>query len=94
MIGKVASHGLDLTPLRAELAKRTDADRNLYVDAGQIVTALLGNAVTANVFMVGVAYQAGLHPVARRGDRAGHRAERHRCRGQPLGVPLGSALDS
>ena len=59
MIGKVASHGLDLTPLRTELAKRTDAGRNLYVDAAQIVTALLGNAVTANVFMVGVAYQAG-----------------------------------
>ncbi len=63
MIGKVASHGLDLTPLRTELAKRTDATRNLYVDASQIVTALLGNAVTANVFMVGVAYQAGFIPL-------------------------------
>jgi indolepyruvate ferredoxin oxidoreductase len=63
MIGKVASHGLDLTPLRVELGKRTNADRNLYVDAGHIVTALLGNAVTANVFMVGVAYQAGLIPL-------------------------------
>jgi indolepyruvate ferredoxin oxidoreductase len=39
------------------------ADRNLYVDAGHIVTALMGNAVTANVFMVGVAYQAGLIPL-------------------------------
>ena len=63
MIGKVASQGLDLAPLRAELAKRTDAARNLYVDAAQIVTALLGNAVTANVFMVGVAYQAGFIPL-------------------------------
>ncbi len=63
MIGKVASHGLDLTPFREELGKRTIADRNLYVDAAQIVTALLGNAVTANVFMVGVAYQAGLIPL-------------------------------
>ena len=63
MIGKVASHGLDLGPLRAELAKRTDATRNLYVDAAHIVTALLGNAVTANVFMVGVAYQAGFIPL-------------------------------
>jgi indolepyruvate ferredoxin oxidoreductase len=63
MIGKVASHGLDLTPLRDELGRRTNADRNLYVDAGHIVTALLGNAVTANVFMVGVAYQAGLIPL-------------------------------
>jgi indolepyruvate ferredoxin oxidoreductase len=63
MIGKVASHGLDLSPLRAELAKRTNASRNLYVDASQVVTALLGNAVTANVFMVGVAYQAGFIPL-------------------------------
>ena len=63
MIGKVASHGLDLEPLRAELAKRTDATRNLYVDAVHIVTALLGNAVTANIFMVGIAYQAGFIPL-------------------------------
>ena len=63
MIGKVASHGLDLSPLRAELGKRTIADRNLFVDAAQIVTALMGNSVTANVFMVGVAYQAGFIPL-------------------------------
>ncbi|MEY2524517.1 MAG: indolepyruvate ferredoxin oxidoreductase [Ilumatobacteraceae bacterium] len=63
MIGKVASHGLDLEPLRAELSRRSDATRNLYVDAAHIVTALLGNAVTANVFMVGVAYQAGFIPL-------------------------------
>ena len=63
MIGKVASHGLDLEPLRAELSRRTNATHNLYVDAAHIVTALLGNAVTANVFMVGVAYQAGFIPL-------------------------------
>jgi indolepyruvate ferredoxin oxidoreductase len=63
MIGKIDSHALDLEPLRAELAKRTDASRNLYVDAAQIVTALLGNAVTANVFVVGVAFQAGFIPL-------------------------------
>jgi indolepyruvate ferredoxin oxidoreductase len=63
MIGKVDSHGLDLSPLQTELAKRTDAHRNLYVDASRIVTALLGNAVTANVFMIGVAYQAGFVPL-------------------------------
>jgi indolepyruvate ferredoxin oxidoreductase len=63
MIGKVASHGLDLAPLRAEIGKRTNASHNLYVDAAQIVTALLGNAVTANVFMIGVAYQAGFIPL-------------------------------
>ena len=63
MVGKIDSHNLDLAPLRTELAKRTDESRNLYVDAAQIVTALLGNAVTANVFMVGVAFQAGYVPL-------------------------------
>ncbi len=63
MIGKVASHGLDLSPFKAELAKRTVAAKNLYVDASHLVTALLGSAVTANVFMLGVAYQAGFVPL-------------------------------
>ena len=63
MIGKIDSHALDLAPLRDELARRTGGSRNVYVDASQIVTALLGNAVTANVFLVGVAYQAGFIPL-------------------------------
>jgi indolepyruvate ferredoxin oxidoreductase len=63
MIGKVESHGLDLAPFKTELAKRTDVTRNLYVDASHVVTALLGTAVTANVFMLGVAYQAGFVPL-------------------------------
>jgi indolepyruvate ferredoxin oxidoreductase len=63
MIGNVASHDLDLGPLRDELAKRIDGSGHVYVDASRIVTALLGNAVTANVFVLGVAFQAGFVPL-------------------------------
>ena len=94
MIGKVASHGLDLEPLRAELSKRTDATRNLYVDAAHIVTALLGNAVTANVFMVGVAYQAGFIPLPGEAIERAIELNGTAVEAEPGGVPLGSALDS
>ncbi|MGH9133153.1 MAG: indolepyruvate ferredoxin oxidoreductase family protein, partial [Ilumatobacteraceae bacterium] len=63
MIGRVASMGIDLDPVRAEIEARTASASNRYVDAAAITTGLLGNSVTANVFVVGVAYQAGLIPV-------------------------------
>jgi indolepyruvate ferredoxin oxidoreductase len=63
MIGKVASMGIDLDPVKAEIADRTVGASNRYVDAARLTTGLFGNSVTANVFVVGVAYQAGLIPV-------------------------------
>ena len=92
MIGKVSSQGLDLAPLRAELSKRTDAARNLYVDAGQIVTALLGNSVTANVFTVGVAYQAGFIPLPGEAIERAIELNGTAVEANLVGVPLGSTL--
>ncbi|HEX4982249.1 MAG TPA: indolepyruvate ferredoxin oxidoreductase family protein [Ilumatobacteraceae bacterium] len=63
MIGKVASMGIDLDPVRAEIDARTVSASNRYVDAAGLTTGLFGNSVTANVFVVGVAYQAGLIPL-------------------------------
>jgi indolepyruvate ferredoxin oxidoreductase len=63
MIGKVASMGIDLDPVKAEIDARTARASNRYVDAASITTGLFGNSVTANVFVVGVAYQAGLIPL-------------------------------
>ncbi len=63
MVGKLDSMTLELDPIRSELERRTVADRNLYVDAAGLTTALLGSAVTANVFVLGIAYQAGLIPL-------------------------------
>ena len=63
MIGKVASMGIDLDPVKAEIDARTVSASNRYVDAAGLTTGLFGNSVTANVFVVGVAYQAGLIPL-------------------------------
>ena len=92
MIGKVASMGIDLDPVKAEIDARTVSASNRYVDAAGLTTGLFGNSVTANVFVVGVAYQAGLIPRAGRRDRAGDRAQRRRRRGQPGGVPVGPVV--
>jgi indolepyruvate ferredoxin oxidoreductase len=63
MIGKVASMGIDLDPIKAEIDARTMGASNRYVDAAAVTTGLFGTSVTANVFVVGVAYQAGLIPL-------------------------------
>ena len=63
MVGQVATAELDPTPLVTELDARTRSELNTYVDASRLTTGLLGDAVTANVFLLGVAYQAGVVPV-------------------------------
>jgi indolepyruvate ferredoxin oxidoreductase len=40
------------------------ASENVYVEAGAVAEALFGDQATANVFLVGVAYQAGLLPLS------------------------------
>ncbi|KAA5605623.1 indolepyruvate ferredoxin oxidoreductase family protein [Roseospira marina] len=41
------------------------AKETLYVDATRVATALLGDSITANLFMVGYAWQKGLIPIGR-----------------------------
>ncbi len=50
--------------LEAAIAEVTRPDCRHWADAQHITTALLGNAVTANVFVVGMAVQAGALPLA------------------------------
>jgi indolepyruvate ferredoxin oxidoreductase len=64
MVGKVATSKIDTAPFYEELESRSVAAQNRYVDAARITTGLFGNAVTANVFIVGVAYQSGMLPVS------------------------------
>jgi indolepyruvate ferredoxin oxidoreductase len=66
MIGKVDSMGVDLSPVIEEIGRRTRSSMNRCVDAARLTTGLLGNAITANVFVLGVAYQAGFIPVSAR----------------------------
>ncbi len=51
--------------LEQRVAEFSRADLNRYVDAGGLTRALLGDGSAANVFLLGVAVQAGLLPVDR-----------------------------
>ena len=53
----------DEADLRGRLDARSRATLNRYVNAAAITTALFGDALTANVFMIGVALQAGALPL-------------------------------
>jgi len=63
---KVAHPEIDM-PTVDELLARVEAvtlpDQRHWVDAGEVTTALFGSNITANVFVVAMAVQAGLLPV-------------------------------
>jgi len=63
MIGKVASSRIDLDAYLRELDSRSTPEANRYADAQAITRGLLGSSLTANMFLLGVAYQAGTLPV-------------------------------
>jgi indolepyruvate ferredoxin oxidoreductase len=64
MIGNVASAGVDLPAYRTELDARSNSQGNRYPEAGRLCVGLLGSGVTANVLLLGVAYQAGMLPMS------------------------------
>ena len=49
--------------IRRNIDPYTRAAQNLYVDAGTIAEGLFGDHMATNLFMLGVAYQAGLIPL-------------------------------
>jgi len=53
----------DPADLRARIAGVTRSDRQHWADAAAITRALLGDSVTANIFVVGMAIQAGHLPI-------------------------------
>ena len=56
---------LPMRRLRQTLAKRVGEDRLSMVDATALATALLGDAIATNLFMLGFAWQRGTVPVRR-----------------------------
>ena len=50
--------------IRRNIDPYTRAAQNLYVDAGTIAEGLFGDHMATNLFMLGLAYQAGLIPLA------------------------------
>ena len=63
MIGQPDLAYPELATLQERAATATRSDLNRFVDAGAVTRSLLGDAATANVFMLGVAVQAGALPV-------------------------------
>ena len=54
----------DAAELESVIAAATSADCRHWADAHQVTEALFGNTVTANVFVVGMAVQAGALPLS------------------------------
>ena len=54
---------LSVDPLLAKIRPRADASRLMDIDATRIAQIMLGNAVGANLFLVGYAWQKGLLPL-------------------------------
>jgi indolepyruvate ferredoxin oxidoreductase len=65
--GEMVRNNTLLFPTEASLRRSIDqctrADQNLYVDAGTLAEGLFGDNMTTNLFMLGIAYQAGLLPL-------------------------------
>ncbi|MEP6826041.1 MAG: DUF6537 domain-containing protein, partial [Ramlibacter sp.] len=49
--------------LRKNMTDTVGEDNAEFVDAGRIATALMGDSIAANMFMLGFAYQRGLIPI-------------------------------
>ncbi|ETX01027.1 MAG: 2-oxoacid ferredoxin oxidoreductase subunit beta [Candidatus Entotheonella factor] len=49
--------------IRRSIDQCTRQDRNVYVDAGNIAEGLFGDHMAINLFILGIAYQAGLIPL-------------------------------
>jgi indolepyruvate ferredoxin oxidoreductase len=49
--------------MKQKIREEVGADKTTFVDATSIATALLGDAIAANLFLLGFAYQRGLVPV-------------------------------
>ncbi len=64
--------------------------RSHFIDATRLATALMGDSIATNLFMLGFAFQKGLIPL-QEVHRQSNRAERRRRRVQQASVQLGKA---
>lgn len=64
MVGKPDLRVADLDTQRARLDTATIPDATRLADAGSLMEALLGNATTANTFVIGMAIQHGVLPIS------------------------------
>ncbi|MGB1682082.1 MAG: indolepyruvate ferredoxin oxidoreductase family protein [Acidimicrobiales bacterium] len=64
MIGHPERSYPELDELRDRVATSTMVDQNRYVDAAALTEQLLGSTASANIFLLGFAYQHGCLPIA------------------------------
>ncbi len=62
-----------------------------FLPATRLATALMGDSIATNPFLLGYAYQKGMLPVSADLDHRRDRAARRRSRAEPQGVLLGTA---
>jgi indolepyruvate ferredoxin oxidoreductase len=58
-----ADFSLPTERLKRALSGAAGSDRTDFIDASRLATALLGNSIAANIFLVGFAYQKGALPL-------------------------------
>ena len=59
-----ADFSLPTERLKRAISTAAGAEKTRFVDATRLATALLGNSIGANIFMVGYAYQLGALPLS------------------------------
>jgi indolepyruvate ferredoxin oxidoreductase len=59
-----ADFSLPTERLKRAIVGHAGRDRSHFVDAGRLATALLGNSIGSNMFMLGYAYQLGALPLS------------------------------
>jgi len=59
-----ADFSLPTERLKRAIGGAAGRDRSHFIDAGRLATALLGNSIGANMFMLGYAYQLGALPLS------------------------------
>ena len=74
-----ADFSLPVERLKKAIREAAGDEHAHFFDATRTASALFGNSLGANMFMLGFAYQHGGLPCRRRGGREGDRAQRRGC---------------
>ena len=83
-----ADFSLPTERLKRAIRTAAGAEKTRFVDATRLATALLGNSIGANIFMVGYAYQLGALPLSAESIEKAIELNGEAVRDEPRGVPV------
>ena len=86
-----ADFSLPTERLKRAIRTAAGAEKTSFVDATRLATALLGNSIGANIFMVGYAYQLGSLPLSAESIEQRDRAQRRSGGDESRRVPVRAA---